>query len=167
MVEMAMIAPILIVMLVTVLDFGRAAYTYTALADAVREGARVSIHTGQTRPVNTDVVTAVQRYANGLTLSAAPCVNGYTSGGLTAPASPNRGYVYIVPGSGSSTVNAPSGEPAAGISGSCAAVNPAFGGTYPLSVTIVYSFQPLTPFGQQFFGGAIVMSVTSTMTTEY
>lgn len=167
MVEMAMIAPVLIVMLVTVLDFGRAAYAYTVLSDAVRDGARVAVRTGQNRPANVDVTAAVQRYANGVTLNAGPCVNGYSSGGLTAPTAPNTGYIYIVSGSGSSTVNAPGGQPAAGASGSCAAVNPAFGGTYPLSVTVVYSFQPLTPFGQQFFGGTIVISVTSTMTTEY
>jgi Flp pilus assembly protein TadG len=166
-VETAMMAPILIVMLVTVIDLGRAAYVYTTLSNSVREGARVAIRTGAVRPTNSDVVAAVQKYGEGLSLAAAPCVNGNnTSPSMPAPTSSNVGYVYVTAGP-SSSANAPSGQASASAGGGCAAVNPAFGGPYPLSVTVKYSFQPLTPFGQQFFGGRIVISVTSTMTTEY
>ena len=46
-------------------------------------------------------------------------------------------------------------------------VPPSYAGHNPLTVTIKYSFMPLTPFGSQFFPGGIVMTVTSTMSTEY
>ena len=45
---------------------------------------------------------------------------------------------------------------------------PAMGGRYQLTVRIVYNFQTLTPFIQQFLGSSTVyMIVTSTVTTEY
>src|ERR671939_901425 len=100
-VETAMIAPILIVMLVSVIDLGRAAYVYTTLSNSVRDGARVAIRTGSVRPTDADVVTAVQKYAEGLSLSAAPCVNGNNTGpAMPAPSSSNVGYIYVTAGSG-------------------------------------------------------------------
>jgi Flp pilus assembly protein TadG len=166
-VETALIAPILITVLLCVVDFGRAAYDYSSLSAAAREGARVAIRTGSARPANADVVAAVQQNAIGLSVSAGPCLNGYTSGVLTAPSAPNTGYVYIVPGTTGQTVNAPGGQAPAVAAGSCVAVTPADAAIYPLSVTIVYTFQPLTPLAQQFLGNSLVMTVTSTMNTEY
>ena len=172
-VEMAMIAPILIMMLVSVIDFGRAAYDYSTLAGAVREGARQAALTGNTRMTDADVVAAVRRYAVGLSLAAAPCVNGAV-GAAWPPSTPasaaaNTGVIYIVSGSSSSSsINAPGGQSPANATGSCAAVNPAYAGRYPLTVKVVYNFQPLTPFVQQFLGsGSVTLTVASTMTTEY
>lgn len=162
-----MVAPILIVILLSVIDFGRATYAYSTLAAAAREGARVAVRAGSARPANADVVAAVQQYAIGLSVSPGPCVNGYTSGPLTGPTAPNTGYVYIVAGGGGSTVNAPGGQPPAVTSGSCAAVNPGDAASTPLAVTVVFSFQSLTPLAQQFLGSSLVMTVTSTMNTEY
>ena len=62
--------------------------------------------------------------------------------------------------------NAPAGQPSAAV-GACQAVVPSYAGHNPLTVTIKYSFMPLTPFGSQFFPTGIVMTVTSTMDTEY
>lgn len=166
-VETALIAPILVMMLLTVVDFGRAAYAYSSLSAAAREGARVAIRTGAIRPADGDVLTAVQQNAIGLSLGPGPCVNGYTSGSLTAPSAPNTGYVYVVAGASGQTVNAPGGQTPAAAAGSCAAITPADATSYPLSVTIVFSFQPLTPLAQQFLGSNLVMTVTSTMNTEY
>nr|MDQ6885635.1 hypothetical protein [Candidatus Dormibacteraeota bacterium] len=89
---------------------------------------------------------------------------------VTPPgASPNTGVVYIVSGSSNSAgINAPGGQPAASAAGSCAAVSPAYAGRYPLTIKVVYNFQPLTPFVQQFLGsGSVTLTVASTMTTEY
>ncbi len=173
-VEMALIAPLLIMMLVSVVDFGRAAYVYSTLSSAVREGSRQAALTGTTRMTDADVVAAVKRYAVGLSLSAAPCVNGAQSGGpwppVTPPGpSPNTGIVYIVSGSSNSAgINAPAGQAPANATGSCAAVSPAYAGRYPLTVKVVYNFQPLTPIVQQFLGsGSVTLTVASTMTTEY
>jgi Flp pilus assembly protein TadG len=172
-VEMAMIAPILIMMLVSVIDFGRAAYDYSTLAGAVREGARQAALTGSTRMTDADVVTAVKRYAVGLSLAAAPCVNGAAGAAwppsTPASAAPNSGVIYIVSGSSNSaSFNAPGGQAPANATGSCEAVNPAYAARYPLTVKVVYNFQPLTPFVQQFLGsGSVTLTVASTMTTEY
>jgi len=173
-VEMAMIAPLLIVMLVSVIDFGRAAYDYSTLSAAVREGARQGALTGGTRMTDADVVNAVQKYAVGLSLSQAGCVNGAQTTTAWPPstpssAAPNTGIIYIVSGSSSSpTINAPAGQSPAGAIGSCAAVNPAYAGRYPLTVKVLYNFQPLTPFVQQFLGSnSVYLTVASTMTTEY
>jgi len=173
-VEMALIAPILIMMLVSVIDFGRAAYVYATLSSAVREGARQASLTGNTRMTNADVVTAVKRNAVGLSLAPATCVNGAYSGTAWPPSTPaaggpNTGVIYIVSGSSNSaTVDAPAGQVPAGATGSCAAVNPAYAGHYPLTIKVIYNFQPLTPIVQQFLGSAsVTLTVASTMTTEY
>lgn len=162
-VEMAMIAPVLVLMLISVIDFGRAAYAYATLSAAVREGARTAIHTGSLRPADADVVAAVQKAGIGLNLSAGPCLNGP----ITAPATVETGWIFVVAGPGNTTTNAPSGEAAAPASGSCSPVNPSFAGRYPLSVVVKYTFQPFTPLAQQFLGNSLVISVTSTMNTEY
>ena len=163
-VEMALISPFLVMILLMVIDCGRAAYIYATLAGAAREGARAAIITGASRPDNNDAVRAVETNAFGLQLGPASCVND------PPPAIPtiasNTGLVYVGAGDGNTTPNAPAGEPAA-TAGSCGAVVPSYAGRNPLAVTIKYNFMPLTPFGSQFFPGGIVMTVTSTMSTEY
>ncbi len=164
MVEMAMISPFLVLILLMVIDCGRAAYDYATLAGAAREGARAAITTGNNRPDNNRVIGAAQLNAIGLPLNAGGCVND------SVPASPsmtaNTGLVYVGAGAGNTTPNAPAGQaPSAG--GTCGPVVPGYAGHYPLTVTIKYNFTPLTPLGSQFFPSGIVMTVTSTMSTEY
>ena len=62
-VEFAMIAPFLIMILLLVVDCGRAAYDYSTLAGAAREGARAAITTGNNRPDNNRVIGAVEQNA--------------------------------------------------------------------------------------------------------
>ena len=164
-VEMAMIAPFLVMILLMVIDCGRAAWTYSTLAAAAREGARAAITTGNNRPDNNRVIGAVVQNAIGLSLGGATCPND-TPVPSTMPAA-NTGLVYVGGGNGNTTPNAPSGQAPAGAAGGCQAVVPSYAGHNPLTVTIRYNFQPLTPFGSQFFNGGIVMTVTSTMSTEY
>ena len=164
-VEMAMISPFLIMILLMMIDCGRAAYAYATLAGATRDGARAAITTGSNRPDDAWVVGAVQQNAYGVRLNPAACIND------APPASPsmasNTGLIYVGAGSGNTTTNAPAGQPPAAAAGSCGAVIPSYAGHSALAVTIKYNFQPLTPFGSQFFPGGIVMTVTSTMSTEY
>jgi Flp pilus assembly protein TadG len=163
-VEMALISPFLIMILLMVIDCGRAAYDYATLAGATREGARAAITTGTNRPDNNRVVGAVQSNAYGVALSPGTCVNDAPPASPSMPA--NTGLVYVGAGSGNATSNAPSGQsPAPG--GVCGAVVPSYAGHFALAVTIKYNFKPLTPFGSQFFPNGIVMTVTSTMSTEY
>jgi Flp pilus assembly protein TadG len=165
MVEMALISPFLIMILLMVIDCGRAAYDYATLAAAAREGARAAITTGNNRPDNSRAIGAAQGNAFGLSLNPGACVND------APPASPtmaaNTGLVYVGAGTGNTTSNAPAGQAPAAAAGSCQAVNPSYAGHNALAVTIKFNFQPLTPFGSQFFPSGIVMTVTSTMSTEY
>jgi len=165
-VEMALISPFLIMILLMVIDCGRAAYDYATLAGAAREAARAAITTGTNRPDNNRVIGAAELNAIGLALNAASCLND------PPPSSPamaaNTGLVYVgaPSGAGPSAPNAPAGQAPAG-AGVCQAIVPSYAGHNPLTVTIKYNFQPLTPFGSQFFPSGIVMTVTSTMSTEY
>jgi Flp pilus assembly protein TadG len=163
-VEMAMIAPFLVMILLVLIDFGRAAYDYSTLAGAAREGARAAITTGNNRPDNARVVGAVVQNAIGLSLSSGSCVNDPPPASPTMPA--NTGLVYVGAGNGNTSTNAPAGQAPAG-AGACGAVSPSYAGHYALTVTIKYNFKPLTPFGSQFFPSGLVMTVTSTMSTEY
>ncbi len=164
-VEMAMISPFLIMILLMMIDCGRAAYTYATLSGAARDGARAAITTGSSRPDNPWVINAVEQNAYGMRLNPATCIND------PPPATPsmswNTGLIYVGAGSGNTTTNAPAGQAPAAAAGGCGAVTPSYAGHNALAVTIKYNFQPLTPFGSQFFPNGIVMSVTSTMSTEY
>ena len=164
-VEMAMIAPFLIMILLMVIDCGRAAYAYATLAGAARDGARTAITSGANRPDNGWVVGAAQQNAYGVLLNPGTCINDPPP--ASPSMSPNTGLIYVGAGSGNTTTNAPAGQAAAGAVGGCGAVVPSYAGHNALAVTIKYNFQPLTPFGSQFFPGGIVMTVTSTMSTEY
>ncbi len=164
-VEMAMIAPFLIMILLMMIDCGRAAYAYSTLAGAAREGARAAITTGNNRPDNPRVISAVQQNAFGVQLNPGTCINDAPP--ASPSMSPNTGLVYVGAGSGNTTTNAPAGQAPAGAVGGCGAVTPSYAGHNALAVTIKYNFQPLTPFGSQFFPAGIVMIVTSTMSTEY
>ena len=163
-VEMALISPFLIMILLMVVDCGRAAYDYSTLAGAAREGARTAITTGNNRPDNSRVIGAVQANAIGLSLSSGNCVNDTPA--PTQAMIANTGFIYVGGGAGNATPNAPAGQASAAV-GACQAVVPSYAGHNPLTVTIKYSFMPLTPFGSQFFPTGIVMTVTSTMSTEY
>ena len=164
-VEMAMISPFLIMILLVVIDCGRAAYAYSTLAGVARDGARVAITTGSNRPDNPRVIAAVQQNAYGVQLNPGTCINDAPP--ATPSMSPNTGLIYVGAGSGNLTTNAPAGQAPAAAAGGCGAVIPSYAGHSALAVTIKYNFQPLTPFGSQFFPGGIVMTVTSTMSTEY
>jgi len=164
-VEMAMVAPFLMMTLLMMIDCGRAAYAYATLAGAARDGARTAITTGASRPDNNGVIGAVQQNAFGVRLNPGSCVNDAPP--ASPSMSPNTGLVYVGAGSGNITTNAPAGQAAAAAAGGCGAVTPSYAGHNALAVTIKYNFQPLTPFGSQFFPGGIVMTVTSTMSTEY
>jgi Flp pilus assembly protein TadG len=164
-VEMALISPFLVMILLMVIDCGRAAWTYSTLAAAAREGARAAITTGSNRPDNTRVIGVTRQNAIGLSLSGATCPND-TPVPSTTPAA-ETGLVYVDAGTtAAGAPNAPSGQAAAS-GGGCQPIVPSYAGHNPLTVTIRYNFQPLTPFGAQFFNGGIVMVVTSTMSTEY
>lgn len=169
-VEFALIAPILILLLFVIIDFGRVIYIYATLNQAVNEGARTAIRDSPLLPTNVDVETAVRQHAVDVSL-ANPCPNGP----ITASIPPaNQGWIYITEPNPPATVeamapsleDAPGGQMWAVASGSCSATNPAHDHA-PLQVTIHYNFVPFTPLIQQVMANHIVISAAAAYKTEY
>lgn len=169
-VEFSLIAPILIVLIFGVVDFGRLIYVYATINQAVNEGARTAIRDSPLLPTNVDVQTAVRRHAVDVSL-ANPCPNGP----ITSAAPPaNNGWIYITepnPPSGVEALsptlqNAPGGQMWSTASGSCSATDPAHEHA-PLQITIRYNFVPFTPIIQQLTANRIVITAAATYQTEY
>jgi len=169
-VEFAIIAPLLLVLLFAVVDFGRVIYIYVTLNQAVNEGARVAIRDSALLPTNADVESAVRTHAVDVTL-ANPCPNGPITA-ATPPA--GQGWIYITEPNPPATVealsptldDAPGGQMWSVSNGSCSATNPAFNHA-PLQVTIVYNFVPITPLIQQWIANKIVITTAAVYRTEY
>lgn len=170
MVEFALIAPVLIILLFGIVDFGRVIYVYATLNQAVSEGARTAIRASPLLPSNADVQAAVRNHAVDVSL-ANPCPNGP----ITATNPPaNQGWIYITepnPPSAPeplapSLQDAPGGQMWANATGSCSATNPAHDHA-PLQVTIRYNFVPITPLIQQLTANRIIISAAATYQTEY
>jgi hypothetical protein len=169
-VEFAIVAPLLLVLLFSVVDFGRVIYIYVTLNQAVNEGARSAIKASPLLPTNADVETAVRRHAVDVGL-ANPCPNGP----ITAALPPSgQGWIFITEPNPPTTVealsptldDAPGGQMWAASTGSCSATEPAFDHA-PLQVTIIYNFVPITPLIQQFFANNIIISAAAIYRTEY
>lgn len=176
MTEFALIAPLLLLFIFAIVDFGRGIYTYITLQQAVQEGARVAVRDSSPLPTDATVEQAVQQHAIA-TFLANPCRNGpvYVTGQIP-PA--NEGWIFITqpqsPSQPLTTVqdivtvppNAPGGEPRNPSSGSCSAINPASQNT-ALQVTIRYNFVPLTPLVGQLTANSIILTAYTVYRTEY
>ena len=170
MVEFAIVAPLLLVLLFGIVDFGRVIYIYVTLNQAVNEGLRVAIRNSPLLPTNTDVENAVKVHAVDVSL-ANPCPNGPITSS-TPPA--NLGWVYITEPYPPSTVealsptleNAPGGQMWAFDNGTCSATNPAYNHA-PLQVTIRYNFVPITPLIQQLINNNLIIVAAAVYRTEY
>lgn len=169
-VEFSLIAPILIVLLFGIVDFGRLIYIYATINQAVNEGARTAIHDSPLLPTNVDVQTAVRHHAVDVSL-ANPCPNGPITSAVP-PA--NQGWIYITepnPPAAAEPLspqlqNAPGGQMWGDINGACSAINPAHDHE-PLQVTIKYNFVPFLPLIQQLTANHIVITAAATYQTEY
>jgi hypothetical protein len=170
MAEFAIVAPLLLVLLFGVVDFGRVVYVYVTLNQAVHEGVRTAIRDSALLPTNADVETAVKIHAVDVSL-ANPCPNGPITN-TTPPA--NKGWIYITEPNPPSTPeslsgaleDAPGGQSWSFATGSCSATNPAHGHA-PLQVTIRYNFVPFTPLIQQLTSNSIVITAAAVYWTEY
>jgi hypothetical protein len=171
MVEFAIVAPLLILLLFGIVDFGRVIYTYVTLNQAVNEGARVAVRDSPLLPTDADVESAVRSHAVDVVL-ANPCPNGPIDPATTPP--PNQGWIYITepnpptsPEALSPALeNAPGGQGWSNAAGSCSAIDPAHDHA-PLQVTVRFNFVPFTPLIRQFTASSIVISAAATYRTEY
>jgi hypothetical protein len=170
MVEFALIAPLLLLLLFGIVDFGRVIYIYATLNQAVHEGARTAIRDSAVLPSNSDVETAVRNHAVDVSL-ANPCPNGPITSAVPPP---NQGWIYITEPNPPSTAeplgpslqDAPGGQMWANASRGCSATNPAHDHA-ALQITIRYNFVPFTPLIQQATANSIVITVAATYQTEY
>jgi hypothetical protein len=170
MVEFAIVAPILLLLLFGIVDFGRVIYIYVTLNQAVHEGARTAIRDSALLPTNADVETSVKVHAVDVSL-ANPCPNGPVTS--AAPPS-NQGWIYITEPNPPATVetlsptlqNAPGGQMWNFGNGTCSAANPAHDHA-PIQITIRYNFAPFTPLIRQLTGNIIIITAAATYSTEY
>jgi len=186
--EFSLIAPILLLVLFGILDFGRGVYYLVTIDQAVNEGARVAIRAPTPpnpdffAPTNAQVVSAVKAEAPALVLNAPAncCINGPITN-VANPAIPaNTGWLYITAPAGAapsgtpaSPANAPGGQTAAAAAGACYQIVPA-GITpgqvnVPLQVTIKFNFVPVTPLIGQFLasGHPLILTGYAVYRTEY
>lgn len=174
--EFALIAPVMMLLLFSIVDFGRAMYYYITLNQASNEGVRVAVRAsnytdaGNVRhnwPTDDDVLNAVKAHAPAVFL-ANPCANGPVNLSQVPPA--NTGWIYITDSTtpdGSGSPNAPAGGGGSFVPGSgCSAAVPA-ANNYPLKVTIRYNFVPFTPVLSQAVGNRIVLTAYAVYRTEY
>jgi len=170
MVEFALVAPLLLLLLFGIVDFGRVIYTYVTINQAVNEGVRTAIRDSALLPTNADVETAAKQHAVDVVL-ANPCPNGPITA-ATPP--PNQGWVYITEPDPPSTPealsptlqDAPGGQMWAFSTGSCSATNPAHDHA-PLQVSIRYNFVPFTPLIRQITANSIIITAAAVYNTEY
>jgi len=96
-VEFALIAPIMIMLVLAVVDFGRAWNTYQVLVDAVREGGRVAVVANPIMTLDSVMSKMNQLMASaGLdTASAQKTVAGFRAGTGT-PATVSIAYPYTL-----------------------------------------------------------------------
>ena len=170
MVEFALVAPLLLLLMFGIVDFGRVIYIYVTLNQAVNEGARVAIRDSPLLPTNATVEAAVSAHAADVVL-ANPCPNGPITG--AAPPA-NQGWIYITEPDPPATPevlspsleDAPGGQAWSNASGSCSTTNPAHDHA-PLQVTIYYNFVPFTPLIRQLTANSIIISAAATYRSEY
>lgn len=169
-VEFALVAPLLLLLLFGIVDFGRVIYIYVTINQAVNEGARTAIRDSALLPNNAQVEASVKQHAVDVSL-ANPCPNGP----ITSSAPPsNQGWLYITEPNPPSTPeslaptleDAPGGQMWAQSNGTCSATNPAFNHA-PLQVTIRYNFVPITPLIQQVTANHLIVTAAAIYATEY
>lgn len=174
MTEFALVAPLLLLMLFGIIDFGRVIYIYGTLVQAANEGVRVAVRASAPLPSDGDVQSAAQRQAQSLIL-ANPCANGPlppTSGSGAQNPPPDSGWIFITEPNPPTTVevsptfNAPGGQVPGSATSSCSAINPFSSGTYPLQVTIRYNYAFFTPLLEQ-LAPTLVLQSYATEYTEY
>lgn len=166
MVEFALVAPILLMMLLLMIDFGRLAYTYSAISWAAREGARMATLSAS-QSSDCAILRRVEDVGRGFPLtpdagSIAPNndPNNAASGNNPTPASSipaGVGYVYIWP---AVATRAP-------IDGNCnGQPRNVTGSSSTVAVQIQYRYQPLIPLFSEFIPN-ITLNTISVVRTEY
>lgn len=174
--EFALVAPVFLLIVFGIFDFGHGVADYVAIQHAANEGGRVAAEgyplagssTAFMPPNDADVTGATIKDTAALRLvSASSCPNGPipSTSSLISTIPANEGYVYVTdpeapPFGGSVTAdNLPGGETTC--PGSQAA------NSEPLQVTVIYHFSPITPLISNIIGRNLLLVAYSVYETEY
>jgi len=142
--EFAIVFPIMIFVLVAFVEIGRAVYSYTTITNAARQGARVAVVNQIGYATECDTSRPIEDPADAHWSVVGCAITAGTGVGITA-ADVSLSF-----------------SPPAGTTLSC---SPTLRIGCIASVTVVYSFQPVTPFVSSVIG-PISMSSTSQMPIE-
>ena len=143
-VEFAIFAPLIFLLLLGVLDFGRAVVTYVAIAEAAHDGARQLIlikNVGSTPPDTTLIAATLAEIGGGVSLQEDPCIAGGTTPCPSTPTTSNTGYIWI------SQNRTP--------------------GHNEVTVKVTYLYAPVTDLIANAIGGPITLTASSSMRAEY
>ena len=192
MTEFALIGPLLLLIILLIVDFGRGIYYFVTIDNAANEGARVAVRSSaqptgagaSTLPTDAAVVAAIQNRTAVVFLSQM-CPTGPIDYSAAGRPPANVGLIYIteVPAPTSfqnpQPPNAPGGQPLVPATAGCDAIvpvgTPLPGSTIqtpnvPLQVTIRYNFVPITPMIQQLantINVPLVLQAYAIYRTEY
>jgi Flp pilus assembly protein TadG len=146
MVEFALLASLLFLLVMGIFDFGRAVAVYVNIAEAAHEGARQLVLRSNYTSTPPDAViinaTLAKIGGGGMVLTEDPCLSlptPCTSPGI--PSVPNTGFIWINPN------RTP--------------------GNQQVTVRVTYLFAPMTGMISNVTGAAFVMSAGSSMRAEY
>jgi Flp pilus assembly protein TadG len=153
-VEFSLVAPLFFLLVMVLADFGKAVYDKNTLDAAAREGARRAALINN--PTTAQVEAVIRQHSSAVSLPTSGCAYDPTH---PAPTTGNIGYIYLSapPSGGNGTYTPPVG----------CAVPAAVTSHGPITVTIVYRYQPLTALLSRVIGNGITLTSTSTFTTDY
>jgi len=146
MVEFALLASLLFLLVMGIFDFGRAIAVYINIAEAAHEGARQLVLRSNYTSTPPDAViinaTLAKIGGGGMVLTEDPCLSNPTPcTSPSMPAVPNTGFIWI----------SPNRTP----------------GNNQVTVRVTYLFAPMTGMISDLTGAAFVMSAGSSMRAEY
>ncbi len=147
MVEFALLASLLFLLVMGIFDFGRAVAVYINIAEAAHEGARQLVLRSNyaSRPPDSVIINATLAKigGGGMVLTEDPCL-AWLPTPCTSPSMPtvpNTGYIWISP-------NRSTGNP-------------------QVTVRVTYLFAPMTAMISELTGTSFMMSAGSSMRAEY
>jgi len=146
MVEFALLASLLFLLVMGIFDFGRAIAVYINIAEAAHEGARQLVLRSNytSTPPDSVIINATlgKIGGGGMVLTEDPCLSNPTPcTSPSVPSVPNTGFIWI----------SPNRTP----------------GNKQVTVRVTYLFAPMTGMISSLTGAAFMMTAGSSMRAEY
>ena len=157
MVEFALLAGLMMLLLMGIFDFGRAIAVYINIAEAAHEGARQLVLRSNYASTYPDTVvinaTLAKIGGGGMVLTEDPCLSNATPCATPSiPTTPNTGYIWMTP---------PPVAPGTTCTNGCRRT-----GNYQVTVRVTYLYAPMTGIIGN-ITGSFIMQAGSSMRSEY